>query len=349
MRYLPTNKLTSGMAIGQDIFDGEGTVVFERHRILNQQAIMELSRLGYPGIYIDDEFTQGIVIQEVISPEIRRESLKAVHDVFMTGNEAGSIEEQMFHKSIDSVVDELLSNGDVMVNMIDIKSYADYIYFHSINVAMISAMIGCRMGLSKEQLKELTAGAMLHDIGERFIDENLLKTQRVLTDEERATIAQHPKLGYEYLNRTYHFAPEITLCVLEHHEWYNGEGYPLRRSGEEIPLYGRIIKVADSYDAMVSNRPFHKQIQPNDAVEYIMAMIGVEFDPKIVNLFLDCIAVYPVGCEVVLSNGKHAIVMKNYRGFVLRPRLKIIGTAETLDLKEDPDAMNITIIQMVME
>lgn len=348
MRYLPTDKLTSGMAIGQDIFDGEGTVVFERHRILDQRAIMELSRLGYPGIYIDDEFTHGIVIQEVISPEIRRESLKAVHDVFLTGNEAGSIEERMLYKSIDSVVDELLANGDMMVNMIDIKSYADYIYFHSISVAMISAMIGCRMGLSKEQLKELTAGAMLHDIGERFIDKNLLQTQRVLTEKERTTLAQHPKLGYEYLNRTYHFAPEITLCVLEHHEWYNGEGYPLRRSGEEIPLYGRIVKVADSYDAMVSNRPFHKQIQPNDAVEYIMAMIGVEFDPKIVNLFLDCIAVYPVGCEVVLSTGQHAIVMKNYRGYILRPRLKVIGTAETLDLKEDPDTMNITITQLVM-
>ena len=347
MRYLSINKLESGMAIGQDIFDGSGEIRFKKHCLLNEQTIKQLATMGYQGVYIDDTFTKGIEIQEILSPEIHRETLKAVHDVFMTGNDSGSPEERNFQKSIEDVVDEILENGDVMCNMIDIKSYEDYIYFHSISVAMISAMMGCRMGMSKERLRNLTACAMLHDIGKKFIETELLEAPRPLTEEERKTMAQHSKLGYVFLNDSFEFDEEMLEGVLEHHEWYNGEGYPLRKSSDEISLFARIIKIADSYDAMVSKTPYHKPILPSDAVEYIMAMAGVEFDPKLVIQFLDCIAVYPVGCEVVLSTGEHAIVMKNYRGFVLRPRVMLMGSAKTIDLKDDPNARCITIVEMI--
>ena len=140
---------------------------------------------------------------------------------------------------------------------------------------------------------------------------------------------------------------EILEGVLEHHEWYNGEGYPMRKASDEISLFGRIIKIADSYDAMVSKTPYHKPIVPSDAVEYIMAMAGVEFDPKLVIQFLDCVAVYPVGCEVVLSTGEHAIVVRNHRGFVLRPRVMLMESATTIDLKDDKDARCITIVELV--
>ena len=132
MRYLTIDKLEKGMAIGQDIFGGTGEVRYKNHEILDEITIRELEAMGYQGIYVDDAFTQGIEIQEVISPEIRRETLKSVHEVFMTGNEPGTPEERNLQRTIEGVVDEILKNGDVMCNMVDIKSYEDYIYFHSI-------------------------------------------------------------------------------------------------------------------------------------------------------------------------------------------------------------------------
>ncbi|MCI5614310.1 MAG: HD-GYP domain-containing protein [Agathobacter sp.] len=347
MRYLTIDKLEKGMAIGQDIFGGTGEVRYKNHEILDEITIRELEAMGYQGIYVDDAFTQGIEIQEVISPEIRRETLKSVHEVFMTGNEPGTPEERNLQRTIEGVVDEILKNGDVMCNMVDIKSYEDYIYFHSINVAMISAMMGCRMGMSRERLQELTTCALLHDIGKRFIEDEILDAPRALSEAEREEMSQHSKLGYTYLKERFHFGEEILEGVLEHHEWYNGEGYPMRKASDEISLFGRIIKIADSYDAMVSKTPYHKPIVPSDAVEYIMAMAGVEFDPKLVIQFLDCVAVYPVGCEVVLSTGEHAIVVRNYRGFVLRPRVMLMESATTIDLKDDKDARCITIVELV--
>lgn len=347
MRYLSVKKLEPGMAIGQDIFTGRGENLYAKHVILNDAIIQELKDMGYQGLYIDDQFTQGVEIQEVLSPEIQKETLKAVHDVFMTGNDPGSPEENNLRKSIETVVDEILSNGDVMCNMVDIKSYEDYIYFHSIHVAMLAAMMGCRMGMSRDRLRSLTACAMLHDIGKKFIDNDILEAPRALTEEEREIMSQHSKLGFSFLREHFNFSDEVLQGVLEHHEWFNGEGYPMRKSSDEITLFARIIKIADSYDAMVSKTPYHEPIVPSEAIEYIMAMAGAEFDPKLVIQFLDCVAVYPVGCEVLLSNGEHAIVVKNYRGFVLRPRVMLMQTAQTIDLKEDADARCITILELV--
>lgn len=133
-----------------------------------------------------------------------------------------------------------------------------------------------------------------------------------------------------------------------HHEWYNGEGYPIGKSGDDIPLYARIIKVTDSYDAMISKRPGREQLSPADAIEYMMAMAGAEFDPKLVNIFLRRMAVYPIGCEVLLSNGQHGIVAKNFRDFSLRPLIRIVETGGMLNLRDDPEGLSITIGRMIM-
>ena len=133
-----------------------------------------------------------------------------------------------------------------------------------------------------------------------------------------------------------------------HHEWYNGEGYPTGKSGKDIPLYARIIKVTDGYDAMISKRPGREQLSPADAIEYMMAMAGSEFDPELVNIFLRRMAVYPIGCEVELSNGQHGIVAKNFRDFALRPLVRIVETGEMLNLRDDPEGRSVTIGRMIM-
>ena len=120
------------------------------------------------------------------------------------------------------------------------------------------------------------------------------------------------------------------------------------KSGDDIPLYARIIKVTDSYDAMISKRPGREQLSPADAIEYMMAMAGAEFDPKLVNIFLRRMAVYPIGCEVLLSNGQHGIVAKNFRDFSLRPLVRIVETGGMLNLRDDPEGLSITIGRMIM-
>ena len=316
-----------------------------RHVILNNDNLQELLSLGFPGIYIDDEFTEDLMVTEVIRPEVKREALKMVHDLFLD-NKNLPMEQHNLQEVVIDVMEEVLNNGDVMCNMLDIKTYDDYVYFHSVNVAVLSTMIGAACNMNKEELDILTTAALLHDVGKRFVEEDVLNVKRALTEEERIMIVQHPKLGYDFLVENFDFLPEVYDSVLEHHEWYNGCGYPLRRSGSEIPIYARIIKLADVYDALTSKLPYHEAVPPSEAVEYIMANAGAEFDPELVDVFMRKIAVYPEGCEVRLSDGRTAVVMENYKEFILRPKVKVIPTGEIINLKSDNEARSLTILEL---
>lgn len=349
MRYLPTSKLTPGMALGQDIYDGAGRLLLANHLLLSAEYISNLEFLGFPGIYIDDEFTRGIEIQQVLSPQVRSQALKMVHDLFVFDADRNTlpVDEVKLQMTIESVLDDILSSGDVMCNMMDIKDYDDYIFYHSINVGMLSAMIGSRYGLTYDQLYQLTAAALLHDIGKKFIDLEITNGTWPLEGQDREIWKSHPKLGAEFLRTSYRFPSMVYTSVLEHHEWFNGQGYPLGKAGKDIQLFARIIKLTDCYDALVSRRPSRDALVPSDAVEYMMAMAGTEFDPQLVNIFLRKIAVYPVGCEVELSNGYTAVVAKNFMDFALRPLVKVVETGEMLNLRDDPNGRSITVRGMV--
>ena len=165
MRYLPTSRLTPGMALGQDIYDGAGRLLLGRHILLTEEQISNLEFLGFPGVYVDDEFSRGIEIQQIVSPEVRRQALKIVYDLFHTDMRKQEPSEAEFklRKTVESVVDDVICNGDIMCNIMDIKSYDDYIYYHSIHVGILSVVVGARLGLPHDELCQLAAAALLHD------------------------------------------------------------------------------------------------------------------------------------------------------------------------------------------
>ena len=346
MRYIPISMLEPGMMLGQDIVDGAGRMLLAKDLFLNQEYIKNLDEMGFPGAYINDQFSEGIEIVQVIQPEIKREALSIVNSLFI---DKGAVASQ---KCIDDVVmkvvESMLDNSAIMCNLLDLKKYDDYTYFHSINVAVLAAMIGVSMNMSVDELEMLTTAAMLHDVGKRFIPIEILGVKRALTFEERKVIQEHPRQGCDFLKEHYTFSASVYGGVLEHHEWYDGTGYPLGTKEEDIPLFGRIIKLVDVYDALTSKRPYHEAQPPADAVEYLMAMNSVEFDPGVLSVFLKKVAVYPIGCQVELSTGQHAIVVENFSDFVLRPRIKLLSNGSSVNLRDDVAARCITIKRMIM-
>lgn len=350
MRYLPTSKLMPGMALGQDIYDGAGRLLLAKHLLLNAEYISHLEFLGFPGVYIDDEFTRGIEIQEVLSPQIRSVALGMVHELFSFTAEGAepSVEEIRIQKTVETVVESIVRNGDVMCNMIDIKNYDDYMYYHSIQVGILSIIVGLRYGLEQEELCKLAIAAFLHDIGKRFIDSDDTGDVWPPEGQEGEAFKSHPKLGAEFLRSAYHFPLDVYTGILEHHECYNGEGYPLNKTGDEIHLYARIIKLTDSYDALTSRRPGREMQAPSDALEHLMALAGIWYDPNLVNILMRKVAVYPVGCEVELSNGRHAVVAQNFEDFPLRPLVKVIETGEMLNFRDDAEARSVTLGRIVL-
>lgn len=348
MRYVPISKIESGMALGQDIYDGAGRMLLAKHLLLNKEYVASLEALGFPGVYIDDAFSEDIEIVEIIRPEIKREALGMISSLFNPGK-GEVVKEEALIRVATEIVDSVLNNGDVMCNMLDVKRYDDYTYFHSVNVGVLATMVGSAMGLSRDELRDLCMAAMLHDVGKRFLPIEVVNKESPLTAEEYEVLKTHSKLGADFLREQFNFSVYVNQGVMQHHEWYDGEGYPLAREGEDIPLFSRIISLVDVYDALTSDRPYRDAVPNGEAVEYLMGRSGRQFDPEVLDVFLHKIAIYPVGAQVVLSDDTQAVVMLNYKEMVLRPIVKQIGTNRIIDLAYDADARNLTIVDMIMK
>ena len=352
MRFVPADGLSDGMIVGKSLYDKNQKLLLGKGSVVHDSYIERIKALGYQGVYIVDDVSEDIVIQDVIEDEVRMKMVQTLKDVCiyseMNMNPRKSRKALIDDKIeatkslVSNIVEQLIDNSDAMVNLIDLKIFDDYTFFHSVNVAVLSLVIGVGLGLSKDDLFNLGLAAVLHDIGKIFIDKDILNKNGKLTDEEYASIQKHSEFGYQYLKETYQIPVASYIGVLHHHEKYDGEGYPARISKDQISLLGRIIGIADVYDALISNRPYRKALLPSEAMEYIMANGGIMFDLDITKIFTKKVAPFPVGTYVHLSNGYSGIVAENFENACMRPIVKVIADQSGkridpmfLNLKED--------------
>ncbi len=355
MRFVPANCLRPGQILGRDLVFDRNRVLLRGGVTLTASLIGKVRMLGFQGVYIDDDLSRSIFLESVISDELRGKAQKEVRTLFVTV-ETASLQKTKNHfdallSTVTNIVDEILRNRNLMVNIIDIRAYDDYTYSHSINVAVLSTMLGAVLGMGRQTLHELAMGALVHDLGKVFIDKRIINKESKLTLEEFEEVKRHSLAGYNYLAPSKVIPPEAKTAVLTHHEQYNGNGYPAGLSGEAIHLFGRIIAVVDVYDALVSDRPYRRALLPSDAIEYIMSGYNTLFDPLVVDAFIRKVAPYPVGTCVRLSNDCIGIVVENFENTCLRPKLQLIEDGKTvpryIDLTHDYNALNITIKEIV--
>ena len=351
MRFIPTNCIREGMKLSKKLVGKNGELMLNSGTVLRPSYVDKIVKLGYNGLYIEDDLSDDIEIRDVISENLRYRTVDTVRKVFadIEGSGATVSKVEDITRVLDEIIDEVMGNPDVMVNMIDLKVYDDYTFYHSTNVSILSLVIGNALNLSRGQLDKLGLAAILHDIGKVFIPKTVLNKPGKLTLEEFEQIKQHSTLGFQYLKEKFMVPAVSYVGVLQHHEKFDGTGYPDGLHGKEISLFARIISVSDVYDALVSKRPYRNALSPSDAMEYIMGGASTEFDPEVVALFCKRIAPYPVGTCVRLSNDASAIVAENYSSSSMRPLLKVIRHGKKrvkpyyLNLRDDHDALDIVI------
>lgn len=351
MRYIPTNHLKKDMVLGQDIYDATGMMLLSAHTILSEENISYLAFLGVKGIYIDDVGSKNIEVENVVRPEIQVTAVQIVREMFtgaMDEQVDVSEEEKRIQEVVEKMVEDVLKNEHVMYNLIELKTYDSYTYFHSVHVGILAGIIATKMKLDEDEIYDVIMAGFLHDMGKIFIDRELINAPRRLTESERVRMMEHPERGYEFLSKRFHFSERVNRAVLEHHEWYNGMGYPAHKKENQLLNLARILKAADVYDAMTSRRPYHQPYLPSEVMEYIMGRSGMEFDPKVVEVMARELCIYPVGCEVELSNGQRGIVKENHKGSILRPTVKLLDTDNIINLFADRNARNLTIVKLMM-
>lgn len=357
MKFVRNYQLKPDMVLARDLhlFDSDtNKVLLLRKGVkLARAHISKLMAIGISGAFIRDGVGDDFELRTVLKEDDKIKALLEIKDVFdnsLSGNaKVTDFEVQKVQDVANSLVDTILTNDGVRIGIGDLKNYDDYTYFHSLSVAVVSIAIGTELKLPPEQLRKLGLAALLHDIGKTNIPKEILNKPGVLTQEEFEIIKKHPKYGADRLRESMLVDDDIILAVECHHEKWSGNGYPYKLSGNVIPLFARIIAVADVYDALTSNRPYHEPNQPNDAFEYIMGSAHIDFDRDVVDAFLRKIEPYPIGSVIRLSNGEVGIVINTFDELPLRPTVKIIKTGAVYDLQDVVRYRNLTILGLYAE
>jgi len=283
--------------------------------------------LGYFGLYIKDALSEDIDVKDSINEDLKMRTIQAVKTMMnINRNDEKGIEKSLgeLENLVENIVKDITANKDLIINMIDLKVANNYTFYHSVNVTVISLVIGLAMNLSPTDMYNIGIASLLHDIGKIFISNDILDKPEPLTFEEYEIIKKHPEDGYKYAKERLDTHTKTYLAILQHHERFDGTGYPRQTAGKDIGLFARIISVADVYDALTSDRPYKKRIIPSEAMEYIMGGGGTFFDIDVVRKFSKVVAPYPVGTCVGLTNNLVGIVIENFSDCCLRPRIKII-------------------------
>jgi len=251
------------------------------------------------------------------------------------------------------LVNEVLSAKSTSISMLDIKSVSDYYYEHSVNITVLSLIIGTEMGLSTDELESLAFGALLVDIGCNWLDKEVLLKESELDSSEFEKVKDHVQLGFEYITKNTIFNAHVKSIIMHHHERIDGSGYPSGLKGDNIHKLAKIVMVADVYDALTSDRPYRRAYNQHEAIEYIMGRAGSLFDFDIANIFSRKVIPYPVGTYVKLSNNQKGVITENNSNHPLRPVIRTFGeskyTSETsfqIDLLE---VNNVTIEKVIYD
>ncbi|WP_150267302.1 HD-GYP domain-containing protein [Paenibacillus tepidiphilus] len=334
MRLVSVNRLQAGMKLGKKIYNDEGLVLLADGMELTDSLIKRLAKIDIGYIYIEDAVTDDIEIKGMLQEETRHQALKIIRNQFQEMSNASGITKGFYHLDkkfssiMDSILDDMSSQEDPMIMLADMNTADNYLYVHSLNVCLYTLVLGIAHGYSKEELRVIGLGSLLHDIGKTQIPVKIIQKPGMLTDDEFRHMQAHTEIGYKILKEEPNIPLLAAHCALQHHERINGSGYPRGLTGPQIHEYAKWLGVADSYDAMTSNRIYKKAMLPHQAVEALYVGSGTLYEQKQLELFRDRVAIYPLGLTVKLSTGETGVVVKIDPSTPHRPVVRIISGPE---------------------
>ncbi|MEM9533206.1 MAG: HD domain-containing phosphohydrolase, partial [Pseudomonadota bacterium] len=199
-----------------------------------------------------------------------------------------------------------------------------YTYQRALSTSVWSATFGRHLGLDRVGIRQLALGGLLLDVGKTRLPPALLENPNRLSSHEIAQLKQHVELGLEIIDERADVPNEVRNMVHSHHERYNGEGYPQGLQGAQIPLFGRLAGVVDTYDRLTTPRPYTECRSPHDAINMLYDCRDVEFQGELVEQFIQAVGIFPTGTLVELSTGEVGVIISLNGARRLRPRIMLI-------------------------
>ena len=279
--------------------------------------------------------------------EIRNEASAYMEQVFHDVRAGKSIEGKQARKVVAGMVASILRNPDALVLLSSLREHDEFAVAHSINVCTLCLAFGRYMGFSASELTELGMGALLHDVGEIRVPANIMRREGLLSKEENQIMQTHTTHGADILRNSSDIPTSAIDVALSHHERSRGQGYPQGIYEKDIGYYSRIVGMIDVYDSVTTSHGHRRGISSTEALKNMYNWRNSLFDAKLIENFIQCLGIYPIGSVVELGSGEVGIVISVSLEHRLLPKLllvrdkakkaysppKIINLAQYIDLE----------------
>lgn len=252
------------------------------------------------------------------------EASALVTDLMLAAHTGRNVDAARLEPLVSKMIDSVRRNPDALAPLARLKHADTYATEHAVATAALIIAFGQQQGMPQPEVEKLALGTLLKDIGQSALDAKLVTKPGVLSKAEYSIVQSHVEEGLAVLEATSQLSETSVAVVLEHHERYNGAGYPYRMTGDEISVAGRMAAIVDSYDAMTSARPYRHAISPSDALRQLYDQGGAQFDPALVAAFVRTVGIYPVGSLVLLESGHLAVVEELHHDNLLSPIVRVI-------------------------
>lgn len=320
------------MVVSQSIYNKNGGSYLVKGQPLTLQYIQQLKKIGIPTISVtsSDPNFHLMPPEDIVQETTRADAIHRIFDAFQDVETKGQMDVEAVQNVSDHILFDVVQRKENLVQLTDIRLHDTYTFAHSVNVAILSAMLGLLCHYTKKDLGLLTLGALLHDLGKIKVSSKILNKTSRLNNEEFSIIQNHPAEGARRIREMESMLPSPSILAAiasQHHEHIDGKGYPNHLTGDRIHRFSKIVAIADVYDALTSERPYKKAYTPSITHNIMVNVNKGQFDPELLDLFFNNVAIYPVGTILKTTFG-FGIVTKCEFGKTETPSVCIFANPE---------------------
>jgi len=304
MKLALLNDKIEGHTLEIPVYSPDGIIILNKGYTLSCNIISKLKGMGVGTVYINDKNFEDVVIQEALDSAFKLKTIKTLKQIYEQVKSKKDINPDEIKEIVKNIIDSMDISENSIISFDSVGERKSDLVYHSLNVTMLSIILGISSEYNYSQLVDLGTGALIHDIGKLFKDG-----------------PSHTEEGYKFLREYRDFSISSYVCAYSHHENIDGTGYPRKVKGSQIYDYAKIVSICNEYDNLLHSA---ENLLPHEVLERISADVGKKFDENLYKLFIKMIYCYPNGLPVKLNNGQSGVVIMQNKNFPQRPLVKIV-------------------------